>query len=300
MSRRRQSTSFSISDQTFAQNPRSPLPPSLSYTGGHHCRSAPPRIIAVSGLTAFTVGRLHARLETLPPAWGIAVAGPTVSTVGWLRGHLHFFSRALCGSTNLRRGVERPLPGSCFPILPAAATMLRVLRSTRSGRVFNPTALRCDAPTIADLLANPLHVDIDTSDLLQHASIYFQTSLEKMYLHDPRHGVKNTKPKASPRLQGHAYLSPCPLNLAQRPKPGRSQRQLHSMAPVSAAAPQPVVENINFSSSGGDNIHNANTATCTNTTALTAAPPAPIRIRGAVFKLVVLNGSPPSAHNWPI
>ncbi|SJL04915.1 uncharacterized protein ARMOST_08286 [Armillaria ostoyae] len=33
-------------------------------------------------------------------------------------------------------------------------------------------------------------VDIDTSDLLQHASIYFQTSLEKMYLHDPRHGVK--------------------------------------------------------------------------------------------------------------
>ncbi len=47
--------------------------------------------------------------------------------------------------------------------------MLWVLRSTRSGRVFNPTALRCDTPAITDLLVNPLRVDIDTSNLFRNA-----------------------------------------------------------------------------------------------------------------------------------
>ncbi len=48
--------------------------------------------------------------------------------------------------------------------------MLWVLRSTRSGRVFNPTALRCDGPpTITDLLVNPLYMDIDTSNLFRDA-----------------------------------------------------------------------------------------------------------------------------------
>ncbi|PBK60324.1 hypothetical protein ARMSODRAFT_1026717 [Armillaria solidipes] len=47
--------------------------------------------------------------------------------------------------------------------------MLWILRSTRSGCVFNPTALQCDVPTITDLLVSPLHVDIDTSNLFCNA-----------------------------------------------------------------------------------------------------------------------------------